>query len=279
MNAEELSWKEALQFWGATNVPFAEGFGGAPLRTPAVEHALTVLQQAAALRSLSLITGEPGVGKSSLTAWWSAQLDPKLYRPLIITHSALTGIGLMATILHKLGKTARQRREHNLQLLENASSELGRITPVLILDEAQNYHRSALEEMRLLFGLNLSRQPLFALVVLGDNYLLDTLRLQSYRALYSRISAHTVLPRLSRDQIAPYLEHALTQAGQSTQLFSAATLDLLAEASAGVPRTLNFLARQAWHEAAKHRSNQILPEHVRPALQSVPAAQEKLLTA
>lgn len=276
MNAEELSLKEALQFWGAASLPFAEGFGGAPLRTPAVEQALKALQEAAAFRGISLITGEPGVGKSSLVAWWSAQLDAKLYRPLIITHSALTGIGLMATILHKLGKSPRQRREHNLQLLESVSSELGRITPVLVLDEAQNYHRSALEEMRLLFSLNLARQSLFALVLLGDQYLLDTLRMQSYRALYSRISAHTTLPRLGREQIAPYLEHALAQSGQPVQIFSPPCIDMLAEASAGVPRTLNFLARHAWHEAAKRRSNQILPEHLRPALQSVPAAQDKL---
>lgn len=279
MNAEELSLKEALQFWGVTHLPFAEGFGSAPCRTPAVELTLGLLQQTAALRSMSLIVGEPGVGKSSLVAWWSAQLDPKLYRPLVITHSALSGMGLLAMIVHKLGKPARHRRESNLQLLETTAAELGRTTPVLILDEAQNYHRSALEEMRLLFGLNLSRQPLFALVLIGDNYLLDTLRLQSYRALYSRISAHAVLPRLEREQIAPYLEHALTSVGQPAQLFAQASIELLAEASGGVPRTLNFLARAAWHEAAKRRANQILPEHVRPALLSVPAAQEKLLTA
>src|SRR5215207_10632291 len=88
MTAEELSWKEAMQFWGVTSVPFAEGFGGAPYRTAAVEQTLRLLQQTAALRSMSLILGEPGVGKSSLVAWWSTQLDPKQYRPLIITHSA-----------------------------------------------------------------------------------------------------------------------------------------------------------------------------------------------
>jgi len=277
MTAEELSWKEAMQFWGVTSVPFAEGFGGAPYRTAAVEQTLRLLQQTAALRSMSLILGEPGVGKSSLVAWWSTQLDPKQYRPLVITHSALSGPGLLATLLHKLGKQERMRRENNLQLLEAAAAELGRITPVLILDEAQNYHRSALEEMRLLFGLNLSRQPLFALVLIGDNYLLDTLRLQSYRALYSRISAHASLPRLGRDQVTPYLAHALALAGQPANVFAPASIELLAEGSACVPRTLNFLARHAWYEAAKSRTNEILPEHIHPALNLVPAAQEKLL--
>jgi type II secretory pathway predicted ATPase ExeA len=52
--------------------------------------------------------------------------------------------------------------------LEKALAELGRLTPVLVLDEAQQYPPGALEEIRLLLGLNLTRQPTFALVLLGD---------------------------------------------------------------------------------------------------------------
>lgn len=278
MSAETTPWKQALQFWGAISVPFPEGFGGAPYRTEAVEETLLLLNQTAALRSVSLILGEPGVGKSSLVAWWCAQLDPKQYRPLIVTHSALSGTGLLATLLYKLGKVPRMRRDANLQALEAASVELGRVTPVLVLDEAQNYARSALEEMRLLFGLNLGRQPLFGLVLVGDSYLLDTLRMQSYRALYSRISAHTTLPRLSPGQVEPYLVHALELAGQKAAIFTPASIEMLAEASAGVPRTLNFMARHAWSQAATRQASSIQPEHVSLAVRAVPAAHERLPT-
>lgn len=278
MSADTNLWKEAMQFWGVVSVPFPEGFGAAPYRTAAVDETLLLLHQTAALRSVSLLVGEPGVGKSSLVAWWCAQLDPKQYRPLIVTHSALSGTGLLATLLYKLGKLPRMRRDVNLQALEAATAELGRITPVLILDEAQNYQRSALEEMRLLFGLNLGRQPLFGLVLVGDNYLLDTLRMQSYRALYSRISAHTTLPRLSREQVAPYLAHALEQVGHKGVIFAPASIEMLSEACAGVPRTLNFLARHAWSRAATSQSSSILPEHISQALRAVPAAQERLPT-
>jgi type II secretory pathway predicted ATPase ExeA len=274
--AEDRLWKEAMQFWGVASVPFPEGFGAAPYRSDAVEKTLLLLRQTAALRSVSLIVGEPGVGKSSLVAWWCAQLDPKQYRPLIITHSALSGTGLLAMVVHKLGKVPRMRRDANLQLLEAASAELGRVTPVLILDEAQNYHRSALEEMRLLFGLNLGRQPLFGLVLMGDNYLLDTLRLQSYRALYSRISSFSTLPRLIREEIPIYLSHGLGLIGQKRSIFAPTSIEMLIEASAGVPRTLNFLARHAWAYAASLRASEILPDHVGPALHAVPASEERI---
>jgi hypothetical protein len=51
----------------------------------------------------------------------------------------LTGIGLLSLFLQKLGKAHNHQRSASLKLLEEAFGELGRIIPVLLLDEAQNY--------------------------------------------------------------------------------------------------------------------------------------------
>jgi len=130
--------------------------------------------------------------------------------------------------------------------------------------------------MRLLLGLNLPRQPTFALVLVGDLYLHDTLRLQPHKALYSRISAHCQLPILERPQIEPYLTHGFRQVGLERPCVSAAALDLLASASNGNPRLLNLLARAAWIAAAQTAANTIGPEHVQGALNLVPAAHDKI---
>ena len=144
-----------------------------------------------------------------------------------------------------------------------------------MLDEAQLYPPGALEEMRLLLGLNLARQPTFALVLVGDPYLQDTLRLQQHKALYSRISAHCQLPLLERSQIEPYLTHGWRQVGLERPCLSPAALDLLASASNGNPRLLNLLARAAWIAAAQLSVNLVGPEHVQSALDLVPAARDK----
>ena len=68
--------------------------------------------------------------------------------------------------------------------MKRSLAKLGRVIPVLLLDEAQNYAMGALEEIRMLLGLNLPEQPAFALILVGDPYLLSTLRLRSHRALY-----------------------------------------------------------------------------------------------
>ena len=49
---------------------------------PAWDQALRLLEQTAALRSLMLLHGDNGVGKSALVAHWLNALEPKVYLPL-----------------------------------------------------------------------------------------------------------------------------------------------------------------------------------------------------
>jgi type II secretory pathway predicted ATPase ExeA len=266
----------ALHHWGARAVPFTDHLGEAPFLSSAWQQTLQLLNQTVALRSLLLLSGDNGVGKSALIAHWVAGLEPKAYLPLVITQATLSASGLLAVLLHKLGQPTSLFRSRNLARLEDALKEIGRITPALILDEAQMYPPGALEEMRLLMGLNLPRQPLFALVLVGDLFLPDTLRLQQHKALYSRIGAHCQLPGLDRTQVEPYLIHGFQQVGLERPCLAPAAVDLLANASNGVPRLLNLLARAAWLAAAQAGANLIAPEHVHQALNLVPAARDRL---
>ena len=266
----------ALRHWGARAVPFSDTPGEAPFVHPSWEKALRLLGQTAALRSLMLLCGDHGVGKSALVAHWLESLEPKVYLPLVITQATLSGNGLLAVLLNKLGQKPSLFRSRNLSRLEEVIKELGRLTPVLVLDEAQHYPAGALEEIRLLLGLNLPRQPIFALILLGDLYLQETLRLQHHKALYSRIAARSALAALEPAHIEPYLVHGLRQAGLERPCFHPAAIDLLASASQGMPRLLNLLARSAWIAAAHAQATTIGPEEVHLALQMVPAAADKI---
>jgi len=266
----------ALRHWGARAVPFSDTPGEAPFVHPSWEKALRLLGQTVALRSLMLLAGDNGVGKSSLASHWLQSLEPKVYLPLIITQATLSGNGLLAVLLNKLGQKPSLFRSRNLTQLENAIKELGRLTPVLVLDEAQHYPAGALEEIRLLLGLNLPRQPIFALILLGDLYLEETLRLQHHKALYSRISVRYQLAALESAQIEPYLIHGLRQVGLERPCFQPAALDLLAGASEGTPRLLSLLARSAWIAAAQAQAAMIGPEHVQLALELVPSATDRI---
>ena len=268
----------ALRHWGARAVPFSDSDGEKPCLTPVWKENLALLGQTAALRSLLLLSGDNGVGKSALTGHWVSTLEPKAFYPVVITQATLSGSGLLAVLLGKLGQKPGLHRSRNLARLEESLKELGRVTPVLVLDDAQDYPPGALEEVRLLLGLNLPRQPVFALILIGDLYLQDTLRMAHYRSLYSRIGARVQLDPLDRQAVEAYLLHALSQVGLDRPCLSPAAIDPLAGASGGVPRLLNLLARCAWIAAARDEVNTIEAQHVQSALRLVPAAADKLRT-
>ena len=265
-----------MRRWGARSVPFSGPCNGGLFQTDATRETQDLLQQTAALRSVMLLSGGNGVGKSTVVSDWIGHLEPKVYMPLRITQSSLSPSGLLATLVGKLGRQPSNQRSPNLRRIEEAVASLGRVIPVLVLDDAQDYTASALEEVRLLLGMNLSPVPVFSLVLIADNYLIDSLRLQARRALYSRIAVSYQLAPLLPEQVEPFLVHGLKHVGIDRQCFDPNASAMIASASDGVPRTINLLARNAWIEASKQKSESISPEHVQSALTLVPVARDKI---
>jgi type II secretory pathway predicted ATPase ExeA len=278
-NAPDLELSSLARQWGATAVPFGQLTKEAFLDTPQHQRILTLLNQTATLRSVMLLAGANGVGKSALVSRWIGQLDRRLFCPLVFTHASLSGCGLLSAVASKLGKAGSFQRQTNLALIESAIAELGKTVPLMILDEAQSFGYSSLEEVRLLLGLNLADPPAFALVLIGDEYLLGALRLRQHRSLFSRIACHASMSSWSATLVAQYVQQSFTAVGINRQAIEPAALNLLASASSGLARSLCLLCRAAWIEAVSTGAQTIQPAHVQAAIDQVPFAAGLLRSA
>lgn len=282
MPAEPSTTKEPilddlLRARGLLRVPFSPDEKSAgTFATSAHREVSTQLDTTAALRGVMLLTGSPGTGKSTLLKTWMRGLEPKRYLPLLITQSSLSATGVLEILLAKLGERPRFKRSTNLLALEKHLADIEPMTLVLVLDDAQNYPSSALEELRMLLGLGGRARSAFALILLGDEYLLGSLRLSIQRALFSRISSAQEIHSLPREDVAPYLNWHIARAGLEREIFAPAAIDLLAEASEGNPRTLNLLAQAAWLASARAGGSDIEPAHVHAALRQVPVGTAKI---
>jgi type II secretory pathway predicted ATPase ExeA len=218
-----------------------------------------------------LLSGGNGLGKSSLASRWVRQLETRLYTPVNLTQATLSSSGLLAALARSLGKRGSIRRERNLDELSSYLSEHERQTLVIVMDDAQNSTHGTLEELRLLLGLNLPTQPTFALILIGDEYLLGQLQLRNHRALCSRLSAHHMLSPWTLEEIQTYLTKGLEAVGiNRSKVFEPAAVDLLVRASAGVPRSVCLLARAAWLEAARAELREINAQTMQLAMDQVP---------
>jgi general secretion pathway protein A len=263
--------ERSTRSWGATAVPFGPLSETQWVDIPSQQRALTLLNQTAALRGVMLLSGGNGVGKSTLVGRWVRQLESRLFTPVNLTQATLSSSGLLASLARGLGKAPSMRRERNLDELSSYLSEHERQTLVIVMDDAQNSTHGTLEEVRLLLGLNLPSQPTFALVLMGDEYLLGQLQLRNHRALCSRLSAHHMLSPWTLEEIQTYLTKGLEAVGiHRSKVFEPAAVDLLVRATAGVPRSVCLLARAAWLEAARAEAREISAQTMQLAMEQVP---------
>ncbi|MEM8796994.1 MAG: AAA family ATPase [Pseudomonadota bacterium] len=112
---------------------------------------------------------------------------------------------------------------------------------VLIIDEAQNLGLKTLEELRLLFNINTSKEQLLQLILVGQPELRRQLQSPELVQFTQRISSDFHLEPLPDTEVKNYIMQRIAIAGGERALFSDEACQLIAEASQGIPRTINVL--------------------------------------
>jgi type II secretory pathway predicted ATPase ExeA len=112
---------------------------------------------------------------------------------------------------------------------------------VLIVDEAQNLGRDALEQLRMLSNINAEADHLLQLILVGQPELRQMLASDSLRQFVQRISIDYHLKPLDREDTAYYVRHRLLTAGGTPDIFDDAALGAVHYFSRGLPRLVNSL--------------------------------------
>jgi type II secretory pathway predicted ATPase ExeA len=255
--------------WGASQLPFGAAtekpYASGPFR-----EAVHRLEQLVAVRACGLLHGPNGVGKTLLIQHFLASLPDKRYKPLVLSHSSVTGTDLLRLWCRELGQSARMRRSDNVLLIRQGWQQLDRLWPVVVLDEAQNLSATALEEVRLLSCDRRDTQPPFSLLLVGDEQLLPRLQMGINAPLLARLSFCLRLQPWTPDELTGYIQARLEHAGIHANPFDTAALNLLVHAANGLPRLLNHLAQRALEEAVAQNSRAITAAHVQRSLELLP---------
>jgi len=203
------------------------------------------LVSAIALRKgFALVTGEVGVGKSTLARVLLEELRRGGACTSLVIHSVVRGAGLLRAIVddfgvpHGGGGTAELLAALNRWLLERHAQG---VDCVVLIDDAQALDVSSLELVRQLSNLETARDKLLQVVLVGQPELLDTLSRPEIRQLRSRIALHVHLEPLTPAELDAYLHHRLASAGNAEAFrMTPQALSLLARATGGVPRLVNL---------------------------------------
>jgi len=235
-----------LQFFGLREAPFS------PTPDPkflfqSTRHREALAQLLYGVRERKgfiVLTGEIGTGKTTLLRALLSKVDRDTHVAYI--HNSALGIeGLLEYMLQdwgvkSTGTTHAQRLfELNEFLIDQHRQGL---SPVLIIDEAQNLSIPTLEAVRLLSNFETSSQKLMQILLVGQPELREKLNGPELRQLKQRIGLRCHIGPLSPEETRLYIRHRLRVAGASDAgIFTDAAIQRITEYSQGIPRVVNIV--------------------------------------
>ncbi|MEC5386087.1 AAA family ATPase [Uliginosibacterium sp. H3] len=225
------------------------------------------------------ITGEVGTGKTILCRRFLDILQRRGIVTAYIPNPAMAPRSLLQAFAEELGMFETSGLDEHT-LLGNINKTLVQVAArgcsvVLCLDEAQAMPRDTLEAVRLLSNLETSRSKLLQLVMFGQPELDRQLGEHSLRQLQQRITFEYEMSGMNLRELDRYVAHRLAVAGHvGSDLFSAAAIDRLHQASRGVPRLVNILCHKSLMIVFGEGGTLVSPRHVRAAAADTTAARQ-----
>jgi general secretion pathway protein A len=231
-----------------TTDPFGKNITGRQLfKHRQLDELRSILIAAIQNRAMSLVTGPPGVGKTTAVCSVIDELPTHKYLPVYLGQDQ-SGVNAMRRLAHCLGiqpKVYRARLSMQISqwLLENLNA--GGKEVVLIVDEAHLLDDCALQEFRLMTNANYDRESPLTVIFVGQPILRLRLKSPEFEALSQRLTYRYSLEGLDEDEAIEYMLGRLAGAGFPADAFTQEAIQFIFHHCQGVPRLINNLASLA----------------------------------
>lgn len=193
-------------------------------------------------KGFGILTGGPGRGKTTTVRNWSKGLNTSLYKVIYISLSTLTVTEFYKYLAVQLGLEPMHRKSDNFKIIQNEINRYAiekRITPVIIIDEANYINNSILNDLKILFNFDMDSKDRAVILLTGLPQLNNTLRLVANEPLRQRISMNYNLDSLDKTEAREYIAGKLSGAKSSLNIFNENAVEAIINAANGVPRIIN----------------------------------------
>jgi general secretion pathway protein A len=195
-----------------------------------------------------VITGEIGSGKTTLIEAFLREIPPDVVVAQI-NQTQVSAIDFLQAVLVQFGFSPfKMRKAELISTVNNFLVEqyaAGRKV-LLIVDEAQNLNMRVLEEIRLLSGVETTKEKVLRIILAGQPELNGKLDAPELAQLTQRVRLRFHLQTLSEAEEASYVQHRLEVAGAGErEIFARDTFPEIFRYCGGVPRLINTLCDTA----------------------------------
>ncbi len=192
-----------------------------------------------------VVTGDIGTGKTMIVNNLFEEIDEQNLVAAKIVSTNLRDVDLLRLIAAEFGLGFERKTKasllHDLEGFFKESRDAGKRV-LLVIDEAQNLSRSALEELRMLSNFDYHGAPLVQSFLLGQREFRSVLRAPGLEQLRQRVIAAYHLRPLSAAEVKEYIEHRLRTVGwDHDPKIDEGVYSRIFAATDGVPRRINTL--------------------------------------
>ena len=187
------------------------------------------------IKGFGLITGNPGLGKTTSVRKWCETLNSAAYK---VVYKQLAS---------SLGIEPYHRKVDNFRVIQETITRYEkekRVTLVIVLDEANYLKSGTLNDLKLLFNFEMDSQDRAVVLLMGLPTLNRTLNLNVHEPLRQRIVMNYQLDNLDKEESRKYILRKLEGAGSHQTVFEEAALEAVINACNGIPRKINQLCNQ-----------------------------------
>ena len=261
-----------LEHWGLGKYPF-ENVPDPEFLYFSKEHeeALVRLIYAAKRnKGAALLTGEVGIGKTTLSRAFLQQISKSEFDIALMTNPTLEPVDFLKEVLNQFGLQSDSNSKAeildvlNQRLLENMNQD---ITTLLIIDEAQLIFEDTFEEIRLLLNFQLDDRFLLTLILIGQPELRDII--VKVKQLDQRIAIKYHLHPLVSEDISTYIEFRLEKAGLAGNMFDQQAVEEIYNYSQGIPRKINNVCDLSLLIGFTSKAEAIGPEIVKQVVEEL----------
>lgn len=232
--------------------------------------AIARLNYLKSIKGFGVITGSPGVGKTTALRYWKSSLNKSLFKVVYTCLSTLTVNDFYRNLAAEFGLEPHFKKPSNIHAIQNEINRLvieKHITPVFIIDE-MNYARSGIfNDLKLLFNFEMDSKDRAIVILSGLPLLRTILNYASHDPLRQRIVMNYHMEGLTKEETKKYILDKLKATNTSKEIFTANALEALANAANGTPRLINKYCNNALNIANVLNVDQIDEEIVRNAIE------------
>ena len=256
-------------FWGMEFNPFDRGISEKScFKSIDFNQATARLEHLKNVKGIGLFTGLPGTGKTYTLRCSAAALNTNLYKIVYIPLSTVTVMEFYRSLAFGLDLEPASKKVDLFKSIQERITSLTkdkRITPFIVIDEAQYLKTEVLNDIVLLLNFDMDSKNYAIFILNGHPTLNNTLSKQVHEALRQRIVINYNFEGISRCEMESYISSRLEICGVHESIFNPNSLEAIYSCCSGSIRKLNSMVEKCLLIGAQTKTRIITTEMVMSA--------------